>query len=319
MENPLSTKPLFRHIFWRRQYDQARYARHLPQPDLNRRIRDIVLNLLVLDANAMINLGPLDAEKAVWMEKWTHVLEEMELRHGPYPNGFTRDILHREPFPNFASELAQKAARELASRGLEQEQVYIKYGKREFMERLLDVGSLRIQPASYYSQPSHNGAIGDDELSLDMSLVLSRDDVIKVVKNPQDVPEIINDQVVNVRHTSLNDYWIYCVTQSVGARLFADFEADSCVIVRNRDEFRNRLKSASEPRLQATMFAGPTKYFDPLLPQSAKVSVPFAKHFRYTYQQEYRYAWFPPTPGNQLSHADIEIGSLRDIAELVVL
>ena len=101
------------HMAWRRQYEERRYARHLSQPELNRRIRDVMLNMLRVNKDAKIDLGEITDEGVAWMEKWTHVLQEMQLRHGPYPAGFTREILHSEPFPNFASELAGKAARRL--------------------------------------------------------------------------------------------------------------------------------------------------------------------------------------------------------------
>ena len=41
-----------RNIAWRRQYDAQRYARHLSQPELNQRIRDILLNLLRVNPEA---------------------------------------------------------------------------------------------------------------------------------------------------------------------------------------------------------------------------------------------------------------------------
>jgi len=71
------------HVQIRRQYDRHRYARHLSQPELDRGIRDVFLNLLVLTHEAKIGLPPINDRSAVWMEKWTHVLEEMQLRHGP--------------------------------------------------------------------------------------------------------------------------------------------------------------------------------------------------------------------------------------------
>jgi hypothetical protein len=125
----METETIPRHEFWRRQYRDRRYARHLSQPELNRRVRDIFLNLLRLTPEAKIGLPALEDKLAVWMEKWTHVLEEMQLRHGPYPAGFTRDTLHSEAFPNFASELAAKAATTLFARGLKKGETFIKFGK----------------------------------------------------------------------------------------------------------------------------------------------------------------------------------------------
>ncbi len=209
-----------RHITWRRQYDSHRYARHLSQPELNRRIRDVLLNMMRVNREAKIDLGPIAPESAVWVEKWTHMLEEMQLRHGPYPAGFTRDILHSEPFPNFASDLAEKAAKRLSSLGLKRGDVFIKFGKRVHMERLYESGVLRIQPASYFAQSDHNGAVMDDELTRNVSLVLSRADVVALVKNPQDVPQDAPDQRVDIQFRFPTDYWLYCVASSVEPRLF---------------------------------------------------------------------------------------------------
>ncbi|MCU1219838.1 MAG: hypothetical protein JWN42_1035 [Candidatus Angelobacter sp.] len=114
-----------RHVFMRQQYRERRYARHLSQPELNRRVRDVFLNILYLTLEAKIGPVPLDQEGAIWMEKWTHVLEEMQLRHGPYPSGFTRDILHSEPFPDFASALAGKAAKKLSSLDFKQDEAFV--------------------------------------------------------------------------------------------------------------------------------------------------------------------------------------------------
>lgn len=220
-----------RHIQARRQYDHHHYARHLTQPELDRRIRDILLNLLILTPEAKIGLQPVDAQGLVWFEKWIHVLEEMQLRYGPYPSGFTRNILHSEPFPNLVSDLAQKAAKVFRQRKSTRSSVQIKFGKREYMKKLFEEGNLRIQPASYFIKQDLNGAVRDDERRLPLSFALSREDVKKIVRNPQDVPEVIPDQRVDVVFQSPADYWIYCVSGSVEPRLFVDFEADACVIM----------------------------------------------------------------------------------------
>ena len=157
-------------------YRENRYCRHLSQKELNQRVRDIVLNMLRLTPEVKIGLPPLKPEGAKAMEIWTHVLEEMALRHGPYPNGFTRDILHSEPFPDLVGELGTKAAGILASKGLRSGDVFIKFGKTEHMRSLVEKGALRVQSASYYAAPDHNGAIRDDELSLPLSLALSREE-----------------------------------------------------------------------------------------------------------------------------------------------
>jgi hypothetical protein len=69
--------------------------------------------VLAAGTEAKIGLLPIDDVSGVWMEKWTHVLEEMQLRHGPYPSGFTRNILHSEPLPDFVEFLHVHALAEL--------------------------------------------------------------------------------------------------------------------------------------------------------------------------------------------------------------
>ena len=167
------------------------------------------------------------------MELWSHVLEEMELRHGPYPNGFTREILHSEPFPDFVGDLGEKASQVFSSKGLKEGEVFIKFGKAKHMTSLYERGEMRIQAASYYATPGHNGAIRDDELTLPLSLSLTRADVLKFVLNPQDVPEDLKEQRLDIEYDAGTDYWLYCLTTAVEPRLFVDFQADACVIIHN--------------------------------------------------------------------------------------
>jgi hypothetical protein len=320
-EDPIETPVLPpRHIQARRQYDRRRYARHLSQPELDRRIRDIFLNLLVLTDKAKIGLPPINQRGLEWMEMFIHVLEEMQLRHGPFPAGFTRNIFHSEPFPDFASQLAQKAVKAFKGRNLAPGSVLMKYGKREYMERLLQLGSLRIQPASYFTRTDLNGAVRDDERRLPLSVALSRDDIRKIVLNPQDVPEVIPDQRVDVVFASPADYWIFCVTESVEPRLFVDFEADACVILRDRKLFTDRLQRTALRALgKVRCQGGPIDYIDPLLPKNAEIFLPMAKHFGYAYQAEYRFAWFPIDPVPELKPVDLSLGSIGDIADLITL
>jgi hypothetical protein len=309
-----------RHIQWRSWYQGRRYAHHLSQAELNKRIRDIVVNLVRVTPEAKIGPQPINSGGGVWWEKWTHSLEEMQLRHGPYPAGFSREIFQEEPFPAYASDLAERAAKRLRSLGLESSDVYIKFGKQVHMEQLFREGALRVQPASYFANKDHNGAVRDDELSLQISLSLSRDDIVKIVTNPQDVPKEVQERRLDVLFKSPTDFWLYCVTTAVEPRLFVDFQVDSCVIIRDQSKFRERLQLAARNKLSdATFQDGPAEYVDPLLPRTARVFVPFAKYFGYSYQREHRFCWIPKLPVRNLSHVDFKVGNLEDISDLIVL
>lgn len=302
--------------------------RLLTQSELDRRFRDILLNILRLAADAKIGVYPISDGAPMWWEKFTHVLEEMQLRHGPYPAGFRREMHspQNEPFPNFVSDLAKKAAAKMASQNLKRGDVFIKFGKREHMEALYEAGALRIQPASFFLNKSHNPAIRDDELSLDFSFALSRDEIVKLVKNPEDVGQNIRDQRMDVSLRCPTDYWLYCLTNSIEPRLFVDFNSDACVIIHDREAFGEMLGVASalnSSLLNTTMRNGNALYIDPFFPSKEVVSpnmfIPLAKHFGYTYQDEYRFCWLPNTNQKKLSPVDLSFGSLSKVAELIVL
>jgi hypothetical protein len=63
----------------------------------------------------------------------------------------------------------------------------------------------------------------------------------------------------------------------------------------------------------------PAVYVDPLLPTTATITVPVMKHFRYAYQDEYRFCWLPSMPTASLTHVDVQVGSIKDFSDLIVL
>jgi len=311
---------------WRLHYREDRYAEHLTQLELNQRLRDIVVNLLVVNPGGIaimpMDIGPDDISNAstLWHEKWTHMLEEMTLRHGPYPAGFTRETIHKEPLPDFASELSKRAARRLEAMGARASDVFIRYGKREFMEALYHAGALRIQPATSFARASHNEARLDDELNIPLSLVATRDDLLTFVSNPANVLSDLPHTRVDVTVQLPSDYWLYCVSSALTPRLFVDYEAEACVIVRDRDRFAHMLHESSLKKLSGTILRGGfVEYVDPLLPKSMVSAVAFSKHFRYSYQHEFRFCWLPPHNIGRAMHCDVQIGSLTDFSELIVM
>lgn len=310
-----------RHVLWRNAYRERRFLRHLSEVELQQRVRDVMLNMMVLTPGARIGLGSVqDPEAQRWMIRWTQVLEEMQIRYGPPPNGFTNGFLRQEPFPDFAGDLGRKAASTFASRKLDPEQTLIKYGSAKYMAALLSKGRARIQPASFFKANHLNSAIQDDELSLRLSLVVSRDEITSLVQNPQDVSENAGDHALHLNYGADGDFWLYCVTQSLEPRLFVDFNASACVIIKNKKAFSDRLGQAAASQIVSCSYAcGKAVYVDPHQPDSANIRIQFAKHFRYTYQREYRFAWIPERPTRALAPVDIEMGPLDDIAILVEL
>ncbi len=102
--------------------------------------------------------------------------------------------------------------------------------------------------------------------------------------------------------------------------MFDDFEADSCLIIYDPNEFGRRVLEALRLRFSdwfVTAFG--MTYSDPDNPGDESILLPRAKHMRYIYQQEQRTFCHPRTPVAKLEPITVEIDPLTPFAELLSL
>ena len=116
-----------------------------------------------------------------------------------------------------------------------------------------------------------------------------------------------------------SDYYIACFSSSYEYRLYDDFDADGCLIIKDVPRFTTNLKSRVEEVLPGwkLRFNG-VDYRDPYHP-SPKINIFFCKHFRYAYQKEFRFVWDPPTDRQSLKPIHLELGPLTEYCELLCL
>ncbi len=86
-----------RHEMWRMQYQARRYMEHQSVDDIGQRVRDVILNQMILTEESKIGLHPINEEGVYWMVMWTHLLEEFSIRYGPYPAGFDKGFIKVKP------------------------------------------------------------------------------------------------------------------------------------------------------------------------------------------------------------------------------
>ena len=210
------------------------------------------------------------------------------------------------------------------------------------MEKLLR-GEVYLNSATNYNESMHNQAVRDDELAIDFkggcvralhpTQYYNRDSVppSSVVERGLgfrlifDSPDLGLDEYATTTIKMPTDYWMFCAADQLDPRLFADFEADCCVILM-RKPFIERLASRIPPQLRnVKMSIGRVHYVDPLGAMSpgmaVKPSMPIhmTKVCRYAYQREIRFVCLPNTLTESLEPRPVQIGSLLDIAELVPL
>ena len=213
------------------------------------------------------------------------------------------------------------------------------------MRRLYNLGHVYMNSASYYDQPSlHNQAVYDKEGTAVYKGVFECRATRKYIKREECGPDLYldpakghlpiyhapnatEDEYYTIETGVNSDYWMYCMSDSLIPRLFCDFNADSCVVL-DRQEFVGRFTQAwrSSASAKATkMQVGWVEYDDPvgaftaMNSETYNVNVYFTKTFRYAYQNELRFVAKPEVGYDNLDPIELELGSLHDIGELIVL
>ncbi len=98
-----------------------------------------------------------------------------------------------------------------------------------------------------------------------------------------------------------------------------DFESDACLVIHEPEVFADRINRAMTryfPKWRSD--CNYVEYYDPLRVTPREIEPIWFKHFRYAYQQEIRLIWLPPEPVEKLDYVTVALGSLEDIAELVL-
>ena len=308
-----------RHEQWRLFYRKNRYAVHLSQEELNVRIQDLMINMTTLEEAGKLGLLSLQEGGEQWWQLFTHMLEETVLRYGPAPNGLEpwKNNEHN-PLINLSKELGHKAVKAMQAYDLKSKDVLIKYGSKKYMTALYESGVIKIRPASYYAQKENNYAIKDDELAIQVSLAFTKEKIDEFLDNTSQLPEHAAFFKYETHIKAKGDYWLYCLSKMPQNRMFVDFNADACVIIRNPKKFKKLLKEKTISKMGPYQFKE-TEYMDPLLPHTLKMNVPFTKHFSFSYQKEARFVWSPLKKVLSLEDIDVELGPLNDFADLITL
>lgn len=304
-----------RHEFWRNEYRSHRYMEYLSELELRVRTKDIIQNMTTLTSKGQIGLHSSDDNGIFWMIKWTHILEEFVLRYGDYPNGFSDGFLKDASIVNatYPNIPPSKLAIDKVD-GLKEGCIY-KFGVRKYLEPMFKEGKIRISPASLYNDPSLNKAIQDDELSFFIS---SRSDDFIIRNDDSEVIPTYGN--VNFHLKSKTNYYVHCFASKYTLREYDDFEANACIIIsKPRLLFQKMIKAVSRKKPDFHGFASPVKYLDPLSCNAMDVEILFSKHFRYSYQNEVRTIWVPPSPMQHLEPLLIEIGSMEKYAKIIYI
>lgn len=304
------------HEVLRLWYRKNRYLKYIDDKELKQRAKDILCNYLILSEDNKLGLRPWNEGGNYWFAVWTHVLEEFILRFGPYPAGFSEDFDQDWHIPDPTFPHNKKAIKAFKDIDFNVGNYLIKYGKYDILKSIYENGIIRISPASLFNDPSLNPAMRDNELELSIYtdiLNIKIDTINKIVNNHRD--NFPKEGNLIIRTESISDYYVYCFSSAYDYRLFADFKADSCLIITEpKLFFRSLLKAFADKYQNWKVNGGPVQYIDPLnhnIQRLNEIDLYLFKHFRFCYQQEYRVLWVPPIAVNDLKPIFLQLTDIK--------
>jgi hypothetical protein len=288
--------------FWEFQYEVYRYLSSVPAADLSSRYRAIIRNMCTLisrERHVIPIQSPLSSW--YWYRKEHQTGLELSMRGMEPPVQPPAGVLDHNP---------QDAP--LHPRSPNAGDVLFRYGKRQYMQAMVERGSIRISPTSFYQTLELDGVRANDERA--KHCFWPREHTPVSTQDGRGI-RLLSD----VRRTvSGPDYYLLCLSCDWDPALFGEFDADACVIIRNPEVFAERLAHAAQPQLSGWYFHhNPAEYFDPYeMDRHQYFDAAICKDLRFAYQREYRFLWIHMDGQEASEFRFLELGSLKNIAEL---
>lgn len=196
-----------------------------------------------------------------------------------------------------------------------------RFSKKEYIEDMHKNGKFRIAPASFYSKGSHLKAVKDLETQR-IYRVNAVPDILQGKTSFEfgGIEAPVSNGYLTLNFT-ISNYYLFCTSYEINRKLPTDFEADSVLVIEDKDEFLRRCKKKLEERYPNWEFIeGNVNYYDPHtdLPPSDQ-SFEFTKHFSFNYQKEHRFILKNRFHKKHVDLKEIylELGSLEDISYVI--
>lgn len=306
---------LQRHEVWRHDYLSYPYLIGAPDDRVAERFRSVFINQTELGDEGKLGMIPLQSGDT-FMQKFTHMTEEYGSR-----GGLPVDVMHsaRAPVLRYFEHGDPIAVKMFAGYTKPSQPILVKYGRRQFLEPMLQSGAIRICPASFYNDTTHNEAVRDDEISRTFFIPTFRERLAGQHSIDFKGHRISfgNDDIA--LPIVVPDYFLFSLCDHIYYRLPTDFDADAALIIHDPVLFSQRLISAflaKSPDWEPMY--GPVTYYDPYRDYT-EVRVPeMSKHFGYSYQREVRIAFRArQRVRTTLQPEYLKIGSMTGYAESV--
>lgn len=310
---------LRRHEVWRHAYLAYPYLIGAPDERVAERFKSIFMNVTELSPKGQLSLVPMEVTDE-YMQVFTHILEE----YGARREGLPPDKVIAEarlPLLKYFEDGTPLGVRMFEGYEIPETPILVKYGKRQFLEPMIDRGELRLANAVLYNDADFLSAVRDDETSRTFFIPTFRERLAGETHLEMDghLQPFDDDDIV--LPLIFDDYFLFSLCEHIHYRMPTDFEADAAIVIRHPDIFKQKLISTFLARFPGWMpMEGSVIYYDPYRDYT-KFRVPeMAKHFGYAYQKEARIVFRPRQKQSvPLEPVHLAIGSMRDYADLVTV
>ena len=289
--------------FWEFQYDTYRYLKNVDNDKLDERYRYVHRNFCIL-VRPERHVIPVNS----FLSSWYWYRKEHQTRYEYFLRNRTLPLSLPCPRGDFSAPARPK--------GPNSSDILFRYGGSQFMKPFIERGEIRIRPASFYKDGPVSDHRTDDELNKKRSFPGQHSRITtmegKGISIIGDVHETVSNGV---------NYYALCMSTDFEPQIFEEFsDYDSCVIIKDPEQFAARIEASSRNALPNWYFHhNPVEYFDPCEPYKNQYFDPvMCKDFRFAYQMEYRVIWHPQEYGSAKDYIFLRLGSLEDICDLYI-
>jgi hypothetical protein len=297
------------------EYGGTRYLEKTAPELLDVREKDLRANTWTTYSDGRVRAIPDPARRQFFFTKIVELEAERNLRAGFGDIQFDEAAIRRLASRDYTP------IRPRTPPSLPASPFLVRYSKERYIKHALSNGVIKISPATRYADPSLNSAQYDEELR---HFAVTPHERVLFGLVGTDTPggperEIPHQPLELFRFMEVPNFYVLCCAAGFDCRMFKDFEADAALIVHGKEQFIRRLGDAVAQQHPSAFSHGKVRYYDPYRIANPSELIPaFSKHFRYAYQDEYRFVWKPPS-GMQLAPFFINIGPMNDIAAMVEL
>lgn len=289
--------------FWEFQYEIYRYLKNISDESLIKRYEDLCRNFIIFNDRCR-GIIPINSFQSSWywcrkehQTRYEFFLRELSLPNPPVPRAeIKKPYSNEKPFSY---------------------DILYRYGYNKPITYFFELGRTKIKPASAYKEGISSDPRTDDEKNKERWFV---GDYSKITTKNREEIKIIGDVKASI---SACDYYVLCLSHDFEPLIFEQFGYDSCLIIKNPEQFASRLEHEFNKHVHGWYFHhNPIQYFDPFEHVKNEYFSPtMSKDFSFAYQMEYRFLLDPLKPAeeiNSLSEFEIELGPLKDICELYI-